>query len=241
MKTLLFILVISLLVLQHNQVHAQKIQNGPLTSGRAPSFTVVSTQGEINFPYDYFGKWKILFSHPADFTPVCTTEILALAEMQDDFKDLKTALIVISTDGLNSHIEWIKSMESIAAESMNPVKIDFPLIADTDLKVSRLYGLLQPGPSERDIRGVVFIDPDNEIRAFFHYPESIGRNIPEIKRTLIALQTQDRHDVLTPANWQPGEEVLIKSPESIRDAERLEQRNDPKLRKAAWYLWYRTL
>lgn len=240
MKTLI-IVAITIITFQSNWAQAQESKNGPLTSGRAPSFTAISTHGEINFPYDYFGKWKILFSHPADFTPVCTTEILALAEMQDDFKDLKTALIVISTDGLNSHIEWIRSMESIAAENMNPVKIDFPLIADTDLKVSRLYGLLQPGPSERDIRGVVFIDPDNEIRAFFHYPESIGRNIPEIKRTLIALQTKDRHDVLTPANWQPGEEVLINSPASIRDAERLEQRNDPKLRKAAWYLWYRTL
>jgi peroxiredoxin 2/4 len=241
MKTPLIFLVITFLSIQHNLAKAQEFQNGPRTSGRAPSFTAVSTQGEINFPNDYFGKWKILFSHPADFTPVCTTEILALAEAQDDFKDLKTNLIVISTDGLNSHIEWVKSMESIAAEGMNPVKIDFPLIADTDLKVSRLYGLLQPGKSERDIRGVVFIDPDNEIRAFFHYPETIGRNIEEIKRTLIAMQTQDSHDVLTPANWQPGDEVLISSPASIKDAERLERRNNPKLRKAAWYLWYKTL
>jgi len=241
MKTLLLLVGIVFLVVQNNWAQTQNIQRGPLTSGKAPAFTAASTQGVINFPNDYFGMWKILFSHPADFTPVCTTEILALAEMQDEFNNLKTSLIVISTDGLNSHIEWIKSMEAIAAEEKRPVKIEFPLIADTDLKVSRLYGLLQPGPSERDIRGVVFVDPDNTIRAFFHYPASVGRNIEEIKRTLIALQTEDRFGVLTPANWQPGDEVLINSPSSIKDAERLERRNDPKLRKAAWYLWYRTL
>lgn len=241
MRNLLLILLMTISVIQNNWAQDQVIHRGPLTSGQAPSFTAVSTQGEVNFPNDYFGKWKILFSHPADFTPVCTSEILELAKMQDEFNTLKTALIVISTDGLNSHIEWINSMESIAVSKGNPVKIGFPLIADTDLKISILYGLLQQGSSHRDIRGVVVIDPDNMIRAFFHYPESIGRNIDEIKRTLIALQTEDKYDVLTPVNWQPGDEVLIKSPASMKDAERLERKNNPKLRKDAWYMWYRTL
>ncbi len=217
-------------------------QNGPLTSGTAPSFKAISTMGEINFPDDYFGKWKIIFSHPADFTPVCTSEILALAASQEEFKKLKTQLLVISTDGLNSHIQWVKSMESISYEGFSPVKIDFPLIADNELEVSRLYGLLQSNSNERrDIRGVVFIDPNNKIRAFFHYPNSVGRNIEEIKRTLIALQTEDRFSVQTPANWQPGEEVLIKSPSSIQEAEKLERKKDASLRKVTWYMWYKKL
>lgn len=213
----------------------------PLTSGIAPSFKAASTAGPVNFPDDYFGRWKILFSHPADFTPVCTSEILALSRMQDDFKKLKTQLIVLSTDNLNSHIEWVKSIESIAAEMGTNVKIEFPLIADPDLKVSRLYGLLQSGAEARDIRGVVFIDPDNHIRAFFHYPVSVGRNMDEILRTLVALQTGDRHQVQTPANWTSGQDVLIPSPASLEEAKRLENKKDPKLRQVRWYYWYRTL
>lgn len=216
--------------------------SGPLTSGKAPSFIATSTMGNINFPDDYFGKWKIIFSHPADFTPVCTSEILALAASHNEFKKLKTQILVLSTDGLNSHIEWIKSMESINYDGFIPVKIDFPLIADTELSVSKLYGLLQSNSNERkDIRGVVFIDTENKIRAFFHYPNSVGRNIEEIKRTLIALQTEDKHDVQTPANWQPGNEVLINSPPSVQEAEKLEKKQDASLRKVTWYMWYRKL
>lgn len=214
----------------------------PLISGRAPSFSATSTMGMVNFPDDYFGKWKILFSHPADFTPVCTSEIMALAATQDEFKKLKTALIVISTDRLNSHIEWVKSIESISIEGVAPVKIEFPLVSDSDLEISRSYGILQPGHElEKDIRGVMIIDPDNQIRAFFHYPQSVGRNIEEIKRTLIALQTQDKYDVFTPANWQPGDDVLLKSPASKAEAEKLEERKDPNLRKVTWYMWFRKL
>jgi peroxiredoxin (alkyl hydroperoxide reductase subunit C) len=213
----------------------------PLISGTAPPFRAVTTMGTVNFPDDYFGKWKILFSHPADFTPVCTSEILALSLMQDEFKRLKTELLVLSTDNLNSHIEWIKSIESIAAEMGTPTKIEFPLIADPDLNVSRLYGLLQSGPVARDIRGVVIIDPDNQIRAFFHYPTSVGRNMDEIIRTIVALQTVDRHQIQTPANWKLGQEVLIPSPESIDAAKKLENRKNPKLRQVRWYYWYRTL
>ncbi len=215
---------------------------GPLTSGKAPSFSATSTMGRINFPDDYFGKWKILFSHPSAFTPVCTSEIIALAQSQDEFKKLKTQLIVFSTDGLNSHLEWVKSIESIEQAGLPPVKIDFPLVSDTDFTISKRYGLLQDGKDAAlNIRGVVFIDPDDNIRAFFYYPHSIGRNVDEIFRTLIALQTQDRYDVLTPANWQPGDEVLIASPGSISESEKLERRNNRNLRKVTWYMWYRRL
>lgn len=217
---------------------SQTNPTGPLISGKAPSFSASSTMGMVNFPDDFFGKWKILFSHPADFTPVCTSEIMALASVQEEFKELKTALIVISTDRLNSHIEWVKSIESISIEGAAPVKIEFPLVSDSDLKISRAYGILQPGhEQEIDIRGVMIIDPDNNIRAFFHYPQSVGRNIEEIKRTLIALQTQDKHNVFTPANWQPGNDVLLPSPATQAEAEKLEAKKDPKLRKVTWYMW----
>jgi peroxiredoxin 2/4 len=215
---------------------------GPITSGYAPAFTAVSTMGKINFPEDYFTKWKILFSHPADFTPVCTTEIMALAGMQEDFKKLNTALIVISTDGLNSHIEWVKSIEEISIEGKAPVKIDFPIVSDADYSISRNYGILQSDSTkQRDIRSVYIIDPENKIRAMFYYPNAVGRNIEEIKRTLIALQTNDKYDVMTPANWHQGEDVLMKSPATIKEAENLKAKNNPKLTEIAWYLWLRKL
>ncbi len=224
---------------------------GPLTSGPAPAFRATSTKGEIVFPDDYFGKWKILFSHPADFTPVCTSEILALAASQDEFQGLNTQILVLSTDGLSSHIAWVKSMEDMAYQGLpghiteNPnraIKIDFPLIADTDLAISRGYGLLQADPgAKRDIRGVVFIDPENNIKAFFHYPANVGRNIAEIKRTLLALQMEDRHDVLLPVDWHPGSEVLIHSPSSMKEAEKLDNSKRTDLRRASWYMWYKKM
>lgn len=239
MKALILNVILLFLSMQAILSQDQIVRSGPILSGTAPSFKAVSTLGDINFPEDYYGKWKILFSHPADFTPVCTSEIMALAGVQEEFKKLKTALIVISTDRLNSHIEWVSSIEAISGEFAAPVKIDFPLVSDADLEISRLYGILQPGnDSERDIRGVFIIDPENQIRAFFHYPETVGRNIAEIQRTLIALQTQDRYDVLMPANWQPGDEVLMKSPRSMAEAEKLESKKDPKLRKVTWYMWF---
>jgi peroxiredoxin 2/4 len=214
----------------------------PITWGYAPPFTAVSTTGTVNFPADYYGKWKILFSHPADFTPVCTSEILALAERQNEFKKLNTALIVISTDGLNSHIEWVKSIESISLKGAKPVKVDFPLVTDANLEISKKYGILQQDSAKsRDIRSVFIIDPENEIQAMFYYPRSIGRNIDEIKRTLVALQTHEKYSVLTPADWKPGDDVLIPSPATIGDAEKLSKKNDPALNQVAWYMWYKKL
>lgn len=231
-----------LLSIQASLAQTKELPHGPLTSGPAPAFTAVSTLGDIKFPDDYYGKWKILFSHPADFTPVCSSEIMALAAIQNEFKKLNTALIVISTDGLNSHIEWVKSMETVLSSGGAPVKIEFPLVTDASHKISKQYGLLlNDSSATKDIRGVYFIDPDNKIRAFFHYPMNVGRNIDEIKRTLIALQTDDKSNVLTPANWQPGQEVLIKSPATMKDAEKLKEKKDPDLREVTWYMWYKKL
>jgi peroxiredoxin (alkyl hydroperoxide reductase subunit C) len=242
MKTSILFISIMLLSFQISWTQNRDSLHGPMTWGTAPSFKAVSTMGDIKFPDDYFGKWKILFSHPADFTPVCTSEIMALAAVQNEFKDMNTALIGISTDGLNSHMEWIKSMDSISINGSPKVNIDFPLISDVDLKISKLYGLVQmDSMGKRDIRGVYIIDPDNKIRAFFYYPKTVGRNVQEIKRTLLALQLEDKHDVLIPANWEPGKDVLIKSPKTLKDAEKLEAKKDPKLKEITWYLWYKKL
>lgn len=216
--------------------------SGPLIAGKAPSFRAVSSMGMINFPDDYFGKWKILFSHPGAYTPVCTSEIIALAQAQEEFDKLKTQLIVISVDGNNSNMNWLQSIEAIEDESLPKLKVHFPLVSDHEFEISRKYGLLQPGTDFiKDIRGVVFIDPDDHIRAFFHYPNEVGRSVDEILRTLTALQTADRHDVLMPSNWQSGDEVLINSPESIEEAEKMVRKSNKDLRKLTWYMWYRKL
>lgn len=242
MKKTIFVLFCNLFIIHLSYSQTATPHTGPLTYGTAPAFIAESTSGNINFPEDFYGKWKILFSHPADFTPVCTSEIISLAQNQNTFNKLNTSIIVISTDGLNSHIEWVKSIESILSDSTKKTKINFPIATDDDLKISKLYGILQPDSfSKKDIRGVFIIDPDNKIRAFFYYPNSVGRNTNEIIRTLEALQVQDKNDVLMPANWQTGDEVLINSPKTIIDSEKLEEKKDSKLRKVTWYMWYKKL
>ena len=239
MKKTLNTLLISILI--SINTFAQNT-GGPLVSGYAPSFTAESTQGKINFPDDYYSKWKILFSHPSDFTPVCTTELLSLAALQEDFKKLNTALIVISTDGLNSHIEWVKSMESMNYNGLGNNKFNFPIVSDANLAISKKYHILQSdSASHKDIRAVFFIDPSNNIRAMFYYPSSVGRNMEEIKRTLIALQIDDKYDVLTPANWHPGDDVMIHSPSSIAEADKLRAKNSSNLREFTWYMWFKKI
>jgi len=212
----------------------------PLIGETAPEFTSQSTQGPIHFPDDYFGHWKILFSHPADFTPVCSTEIMELAEIQDDFSKLDTKLVVMSTDGLNSHIEWVRSLQGIKLYDRESVTIKFPLVSDPDMEISKKYGMLHPAYSTtRDVRGVFIIDPEDKICATFFYPATTGRNMEEIKRVLIALQTSAKRNVLTPANWQPGDDLLIESPESIEAAEKLAAKKNPDLYSLEWYLWFK--
>ncbi len=212
----------------------------PLIGEMAPEFTAESTMGKINFPSDYYMKWKILFSHPGDFTPVCSSEFLELAALQEDFEKLNTRLVAISTDGLNSHLEWVKSMESINYKGRGPVKIKFPIVSDNTLEISRKYGMIHSYASTtRDVRGVFIIDPGDRIRAIFFYPFNVGRNLDEIKRTLVALQTTDDNKVLTPANWMPGQDVMIPSPKSTGDAEKMVRKADPDLYSVTWYMWFR--
>jgi peroxiredoxin (alkyl hydroperoxide reductase subunit C) len=183
----------------------------PMIGSKAPSFTANSTNGKINFPADYGKNWKILFSHPKDFTPVCSSEMLELAYDQKSFDELGVKLAVLSTDILEQHNSWKSALEEIHYKDRDPVKINFPLIADNDLTVSKLYGMIQsPESISKNIRGVYFIDPDNNIRAIMFYPNEVGRNIEELKRTVIALQSNYAHrDTVTPANWQKGDDVII--------------------------------
>lgn len=177
----------------------------------APEFKAVTTQGDINFPSDYKGKWTILFSHPADFTPVCTSEFMTFASMQDEFEKLNTQLVGLSVDGLYSHIAWLRTIkEKIEYKGMRDVEVKFPLIEDITMEVANKYGMLQPGESNtKAVRAVFFIDPQSVIRAIIYYPLALGRNFDEIKRVIIALQTADNFKVAMPADWRPGDDVIV--------------------------------
>ncbi len=218
----------------------KEMYKSPMIGDTAPSFSAQSTQGVINFPEDYFGKWKLLFSHPADFTPVCSTEIMGLAEILDEFKERKTQIVVISTDRLGSHIAWVKSLENIKIQDRKPIKVNFPIVSDPELIVSKMYGLIHPANSlTQDIRGVFIIDSEDKIRASMFYPETTGRNLNELLRVLDALQLSEKKNVLTPVNWEVGDDVLIPSPLSVEESKKLEKKKDPNLYSLDWYLWFK--
>jgi len=203
----------------------------PLIGDDAPSFTAVTTQGQINFPEDYKGKWVILFSHPADFTPVCTTEFMTFASMQEDFRKMNTELIGLSIDSIFSHIAWLKRIEEkIEYKGMKNLEIKFPLIADLKMDVAKKYGMVQPNASTTQaVRAVFVIDPESKIRAIIYYPLSTGRNMQEIKRLVTALRKNEAEKVATPANWQPGDDVIIPPPNSMKAVkERLENTEEGK-------------
>jgi peroxiredoxin 2/4 len=183
----------------------------PRIGDPAPSFKAITTQGNVHFPNDYQGKWIILFSHPADFTPVCTSEFMTFAKMEPEFAQLNTQLVGLSVDGLYSHIAWLRTIrEKIEFRGWKDVEVKFPLIEDITMEVAKMYGMIQPGESStKAVRAVFFIDPKGIIRAVIYYPLSLGRNFKELKRVLIGLQTADKHAVALPANWIPGEDVII--------------------------------
>jgi peroxiredoxin 2/4 len=213
--------------------------NYPMLGEEAPSFIAESTMGTVNFPSDYSSEWKILFSHPADFTPVCTSEIMELATVQNNFEKLGTKIIVVSVDELETHKNWKKSMETITVNNKAPAMIEFPLVSDQDLVISREYGMVQPmASSTKDVRGVFIIDPNNKIRAIFFYPMNIGRNIEEIERTLVALQTTDKQLVCTPANWKSGDDVIIPYGRLTTQSENTASNDRTDDYMPAWYLRY---
>ena len=183
----------------------------PRIGDPAPSFTANSTQGMINFPGDYAGKWVIFFSHPADFTPVCTSEFMTFASMQEQFAAYNTALLGLSVDGLYSHIAWLRTIkDKITYRGMSDVEVTFPLIDDITMEVAKRYGMIMPGEdSTKAVRAVFVVDPKCMIRAIIYYPLSLGRNFDELLRVIKALQTADHYDVATPADWRPGEPVIV--------------------------------
>jgi peroxiredoxin 2/4 len=183
----------------------------PRIGDPAPAFTAVTTQGEIAFPGDYEGTWVILFSHPADFTPVCTTEFMTFASLQDEFKAYNTELVGLSVDGLFSHIAWLRTIkDKITFRGMSDVEVTFPLIEDITMDVARKYGMIMPGEdSTKAVRAVFVIDPRGIIRTIIYYPLSLGRNFDELLRVVKALQTADHFEIATPADWRPGDPVIV--------------------------------
>lgn len=193
----------------------------PRIGDRAPEFTAVTTQGPIHFPADYAGKWVIFFSHPADFTPVCTSEFITFAAMQNQFLQYNTKLVGLSVDGLYSHIAWLRTIkDKITYNGTSKAEVTFPLIEDVSMDVARKYGMIMPGESSsKAVRAVFVIDPEGVVRAVIYYPLSTGRNFDELLRLVKALQTADAFDVATPADWRPGDPVIVPPAGSCGTAE----------------------
>jgi peroxiredoxin 2/4 len=200
----------------------------PVLGHKAPDFEAITTQGTLRLS-DYKGTWLILFSHPADFTPVCTTEFVAFSEIYDDLKKRNVELLGLSVDSVSSHIAWTRNCEEKIG-----VKIPFPIIADLNKDVAKKYGMIHPDQSKTEtVRCVFIIDPESKIRAMLYYPLTTGRNMQEIIRLVDALQTADKYKVATPANWVPGEPVVVPAPTTTEQAEeRLKEGYECK----DWYL-----
>ncbi|MDD7718419.1 MAG: peroxiredoxin [Eubacteriaceae bacterium] len=206
----------------------------PLIGDRAPEFHAMTTKGKIDFPQDYSGSWVVLFSHPADFTPVCTTEFITFASMAEEFEEINTKLIGLSIDSLHSHLAWVKNIESIEWNGHKDMKIPFPVIADISMNVARKYGMLQTVANTQTVRAVFIIDPEGIIRTILYYPMSVGRNLDEIKRIIVSLQLHDEIGTATPANWNPGDDVLLGAPLTLDEAEERKNRDDVEI--IEWYL-----
>ena len=196
----------------------------------APDFEAVSTQGPLRLS-DYKGKWVVLFSHPADFTPVCSTEFAAFSRRWEDFSRRGVQLIGISIDSVQSHLAWIDSINN----RLN-VDVPFPVIADLDMRVSRAFGMIHPGASATaTVRCVFFIDPKQIIRAIIYYPMQVGRSMNEILRVVDALQTVDGKAVSTPADWNPGDPVVVPAPGTV-EAMKKRKGGEEGLDVKEWYL-----
>ncbi|UAM98162.1 peroxiredoxin [Polaribacter litorisediminis] len=189
----------------------EQISAMPRIGDKAPNFKATTTQGDINFPEDYAGKWVILFSHPADFTPVCTSEFITFANLESKFNEANCLLLGLSIDGLYSHIAWLRTIkDKIEFNGIKNMEVKFPLIEDISMTIAKKYGMVQPNESKTQaVRAVFFIDPNGIVRALIYYPISLGRNFDEIYRALIAMQTADAFNIATPADWQPGDDVII--------------------------------
>ena len=237
---LLVVLVLAVTMLWSQEKKEDRNFRIPLIGEVAPSFTAESTAGTINFPLDYGRNWKILFSHPQDFTPVCSSEILELTNLQSEFDKLNTKLVVVSTDPIDTHRDWKKALESLEYKGRAPMKIKFPIVDDERLAVSKMYGMIHaPSNTTRDVRGVFILDPDNVIQAIYFYPVNVGRSTEELIRTLTALQTAKKNSVLTPSDWQAGNDVLI--PYMPKEDNKKSVDAISGIYKVAWFMTYKKL
>lgn len=218
----------------------KNIYKMPLIGEKAPSFKAKTTQGNISFPEDYEGKWVILFSHPADFTPVCTTEFMAFATMADEFKALNTELIGLSVDSIYAHIAWLRKIQEIEYKGMKNVEVKFPLIEDIKMEIANKYGMIQPNQSNTQaVRAVFFIDPDGIIRTILYYPLTTGRNFDEIKRIILALQKADNDGVATPADWRPGDDVIVPTANSCGSAKKRMENQSEDTYCLDWFMCFK--
>ncbi len=213
----------------------------PLIGDRFPELEVQTTQGKLKLPQDYAGKWFVLFSHPGDFTPVCTTEFIAFERLRKDFEALNTALIGLSVDQVFSHIKWIEWIK----ENRN-VDVQFPVIADELGRVSAALGMIHPGKGTNTVRSVFIVDDKGVIRLILYYPQEIGRNMDEILRSLKALQTHEKHKVALPANWPNnedlGDKAIIPPAATAKDAQaRLDDAAAGKIECWDWWFCYKDL
>ncbi|MBI4307610.1 MAG: peroxiredoxin [Chloroflexi bacterium] len=200
----------------------------PRIGDKAPDFEAQTTHGTIR-QSDFHGSWLVFFSHPADFTPVCTTEFMAFADLYPEFQKRNTQLLGLSVDGVQAHIAWIRNIEEKSGK-----KVPFPVVADIGQEVSLKYGMVHPGQSKTEtVRAVFVIDPEQTIRAIIYYPLTTGRNMQEVLRLLDALQTTDKHKVSTPANWKPGDKVIVPPPATQEAAS--ERAKDKSLEVVDWY------
>jgi len=238
-KTAIFLLI-TLFTVSILYAQDEKKTTIPLIGSEAPSFTAETTNGNLNFPRDFGKKWKVLFSHPRDFTPVCTSEILELAKMQNQLNELGIEIAILSTDNKELHQLWKESMEEVLSNEPVPVKIKFPFIDDAKAEISKLYGMLHaPVSTTRDVRGVFIINPDNIVEATYFYPMSIGRNLDELVRTVQALQTSHASNLFTPVNWKPGKDLLV--PHFPYTKEELAENKDlvNEFYNVGSFLWYK--
>lgn len=210
----------------------------PLIGDVAPEFNAQTTNGPIHFPNDYSGKWIVFFSHPSDFTPVCTTEFIRFQELLSQFNEMNTDLVALSIGAIPSHLAWIHAI----SEMDGGKKITFPIIADMDANIARMYGMIHDSASDTHaVRAVFIIDPRGIIRAILYYPAVLGRNFTEIMRIVVALQTADAFKVAIPADWVPGEHVLVPAPQTARDMEREKNSKTRGIDSRAWFLSYKPL
>ncbi len=213
----------------------------PMIGDKAPEFRAMTTKGKVEFPNDYKGSWVVLFSHPADFTPVCTTEFIGFTKMAPEFEKINTKLIGLSIDSLHSHLAWAKSIEDIDLYGEGKVKVSFPIIADISMSVAKKYGMLQTVAKTQTVRAVFIIDPEGVVRTILYYPMSTGRNLPEILRIVKSLQLHDKENVSTPANWEEGNQVILGAPLTLEEAEERISSKDDSLTVYDWYLTMKKL